>query len=136
MGNDDVGQRGVDGLALGVQPLERGAVGGQRAAVPWQRAQAVSSSTSIQITRWSASASRTAAEVTAPPPSANTRARARREQFERDPLLGRAEGGLAVLGEDLGDRLAQPLLDHGVDVDRVGPERSAGAGRRSSCPRP
>ena len=51
------------------------------------------------------------------------------EQLERDLLLGGAERGLAVLGEHPLDRLAQPLLDHPVDVHR-GPAEGLGQAAR------
>ena len=54
------------------------------------------------------------------------------QQRERHLLLGGAEGGLAVLGEHALDRLAQPLLDHAVDVRMRGAEElgQAAGGRR------
>ena len=39
------------------------------------------------------------------------------EELQGDLLLDGAERRLAVLGEHALDRLAEPLLDHGVDVD-------------------
>ena len=51
------------------------------------------------------------------------------EQLERHPLLDIAETRLAVLGEHRRDRLAEPLLDHRVDVDRLDVERVGGAAR-------
>ncbi len=54
------------------------------------------------------------------------------QQLERDLLLGGAEGRLAVLGEDLLDRLARAQLDLAVDVDRQraepGRDRPGGRG--------
>ena len=139
VGHDDVGERVVQRLALGVQALKapRSAASGR--PLPRQRAQAVSTSTSIHTTSCRASASRTAAEPTAPPPSARTRVRGVAEQLERDALLGRPERGLSVRGEHLGDRLAEPLVDHLVDVDRDRAERlrrGPGGGRLAGAHEP
>ena len=86
-----------------------------------QRRQAVSASTSIQITRCSlqrttdrVGAERAAAERHEP----RAVGRPAVEQLERHPLLDRPERGLPVGGEDLRDRLAGAALDLGVGVDR------------------
>ncbi len=53
------------------------------------------------------------------------------QKLQREPFLGRPEGRLSVLGEDALDRLAQLLLDHLIDVDRLDAEPSGDAqGRR------
>jgi hypothetical protein len=49
------------------------------------------------------------------------------QKLQGDVLLGAAERRLAVLGEHALDRLAEPLLDHAVDVDRDRTELVRGA---------
>ena len=60
------------------------------------------------------------------------RRRRRLEQLGDDVLLGLAERALAVRGEVVLDRRAEPLLELAVGVDRAHAERGgggAGAGR-------
>ena len=72
-------------------------------------------------------------DPTAPPPSEST-AGPRGEQLERHPLLDLTEARLAVLGEHRRDRLAEPLLDHRVDIDRLHVKRGGGAARCGRLP--
>jgi hypothetical protein len=74
----------------------------------------VAASTSIQITRWSRSASRIASEPSAPPPSATNVGPRAAPTLSASAL---AERGLAGAGEDLADRTALAGLDLGVGVD-------------------
>ena len=77
------------------------------------------------------SASRTRSEPSAPPPSASTRGVRPREQLEHQLLLARAERLLALPVEEGLDRLAEPLLELAVGVERLGAElrgERAGAG--------
>ena len=59
------------------------------------------------------------------------------EQFGDDLALQGAERGLAVLGEDLPDRAARPLLDYLVAVGERQPQPGGEqVARPWSCPRP
>ena len=83
---------------------------------------------------WCASASRTRSEPTAPPPSATTARVVAPEQLEHELLLARAERVLTLAVEERLDRLAEPLLELAVGVERLRAElRAEASGRRSTC---
>ena len=129
MTDDDLGQLLVQRLALAVQPLELSAIGGQRpggplAAQPGGRAVDIDPDDEML-------GERGPHRRRGDGPSAE-REHARpggAQQLERDTLLGLPEHALSILAEDPVDRLAEPLLDHVVDVNRARTERLGGAAR-------
>ena len=129
--NDDVGELVIERLAIGVQALERGPIGGQR---PPAALTARPGSVDINVNpdhqmvgqsgAYRRRADRAPAEGEDPRSLVPTRA----EEFQGQLLLGSPEGRLAVLGEDPSNRLAESLLDDAVNVHRGGAESPGDAG--------
>ena len=122
-----VRQPGVDRLALSIEAFELGALAGERpvaALTPRPRHVEADVEPYDQMLGQGGPDALVANRATAQ--RQHLRA-CRCEELERHLLLHRAEFRLAVLGEHPVDRLAEPILDHAVDVDGGRAERPRGA---------